>query len=342
MSVSYSRLSAVQVSTNREDQASTLELKAEEVKRDLEPGEVLVKLLFAPIHPSNINIMEGRYLYKPKLPYVGGTEGSGEVVAVANKNSRFEVGDLVIVFGNGGADTASLGGTYSTHLLRHESNLIKCSKGADPKQAALAHINPVTAIGLLDSRWSGVELKEGDWVVQNAANSAVGQCVIQVAKAYGFKTLNLVRRKELIDELKDLGADEVILDDNDSIKKYQGTCKLAFNAVGGDSAKRVSKCMKANGVMLTYGAMSKQPVVVSNSALIFFNMTYKGFHMGKWIDLIGKINYLGAAEEAVGLVCNEKLSQKIDSVYPLKDIQDAVKRALQPKRNGKVLVSLSE
>jgi len=341
MSTSYTRVSAVQVSLNREDQASTLQLQTEEVKRDLEPGEVLVKLLFAPIHPSNINIMEGRYLYKPELPYVGGTEGSGEVIAIADKDSRFAVGDLVIVVGSV-KDTSEYGGSYSTHLYRHESCLIKCSKGADPKQAAIAHINPVTALGLLDPRWSGVELKEGDWIVQNAANSAVGQCVIQVAKAYGFKTLNLVRRKELIDELKDLGADEVILDDNASIKKYQGSCKLSLNAVGGDSAKRVSKCMRANGVMLTYGAMSKQPVVVSNSALIFFNMTYKGFHVGKWLDLIGKDKFMEACKEVLDLVCKGKLVQSIDSVYPLKEIQDAVKRALQPKRNGKVLVSLSE
>jgi len=340
MSVSYTRLSAVQVSVNREDQASTLELQQDDVKQDLEPGQILVKLLFAPIHPSNINIMEGRYLYKPNLPYVGGTEGSGEVLAVADKDSRFEVGDLVIVMSNV-EDTAKLGGTYSTHLLRHESSLIKCAKGTNPKQAAISQINPVTAVGLLDPRWSGVELKEGDWVVQNAANSAVGQCVIQVAKAYGLKTLNLVRRKELIDELKDLGADEVILDDNESIGKYKGRCKLALNAVGGDSAKRVSKCMRANGVMLTYGAMSKQPVVVSNSALIFFNMTYKGFHMGKWADLVGKDNYLDACNQALDFVGNGKLVQTIDSVYPLKEIQDAVKKALQPKRNGKVLVSLS-
>lgn len=340
MSASYTRLSAVQVSVNREDQASTLELQQEEVKRDLEPGQVLVKLLFAPIHPSNINIMEGRYLYKPKLPYIGGTEGSGEVMAIADKDSRFEVGDMVVLISKV-EDTGKLGGTYSTHLLRHESSLIKCSKGADPRQAAIALINPVTAIGLLDPRWSGVELKEGDWVAQNAANSSVGQCVIQVAKANGLKTLSLVRREELIGELKDLGADEVTLDDNESIRRYQGTCKIALNAVGGDSAKRVSKCMKANGVMLTYGAMSKQPVVVSNSALIFFNMTYKGFHMGKWAELVGNDNYLDACKAAVDLVCEGKLIQKIDSVYPLKDIGDAVKKALQPKRNGKVLVSLA-
>eukprot|EP00494_Astrolonche_serrata_P007871 UN07905 len=111
-------------------------------------------------------------------------------------------------------------GCWTQKSVHHEEGLmvIKNEK-IDMQQASMAVLNPLTAWGLLDSKWHKKTLEKGDWVIQNAANSAVGRCVIQIAKHLGFKTFNVVRRKELIDELKKLGADEVVLDNDEYIAK---------------------------------------------------------------------------------------------------------------------------
>ena len=79
-------------------------------------------------------------------------------------------------------------------------------------------INPPTASLLLDE---ASDLKPGDWVVQNAANSGVGRSVIPIAKARGLKTINVVRRPELIPELEAIGGDLVVVDEDDAIDKIR-------------------------------------------------------------------------------------------------------------------------
>ena len=76
-------------------------------------------------------------------------------------------------------------------------------------------INPLTAWRMLHDF---VRLEKGDWVIQNAANSAAGRAVIQIAHELGYRTVNVVRRKELIEELRAEGGDVVLLD-NDELRE---------------------------------------------------------------------------------------------------------------------------
>src|SRR2546425_4584369 len=83
-------------------------------------------------------------------------------------------------------------------------------------------INPPTAALLLNE---SIDLRPGDWVAQNAANSGVGRSLIAIAKARGLKTINFVRRPELVPELQAVGGDLVIVDQSGGRDKNLATIR---------------------------------------------------------------------------------------------------------------------
>jgi len=155
----------------------------------------------APINPADLNAIEGKYPGKREVPAVPGFEGSGIVSEVGRNISNGSVGSLVILPHDIG--------TWREACAVKASDLVVVPPEIDPVQAAMLKINPLTAWQLLHGY---VELKSGDWVIQNAANSAAGRAVIQIAHAFGYKTVNVVRREELIEELRSEGGDVVLLD----------------------------------------------------------------------------------------------------------------------------------
>jgi len=196
-------------------------------------GEVLVRLLAAPINPADLNTIEGTYGVKPALPAVPGVEGCG--VVEASGAADFQPGDRVIFLRRAS--------TWATHTTVPADALFKVSACIDPLQAAMLKVNPATAWRLLHGFDA---LGQGDWIVQNLGNSAVGRCVIQLARDLGIRTVSFVRRTEVADDLRQLGADHVFSDDDEGLaaaKAALGGAKaaLAFNAVGGDSALRLMK-----------------------------------------------------------------------------------------------------
>lgn len=138
-----------------------------------------------------------------------------------------------------------------------------------------------------------VKLKAGDYVIQNSANSGVGRAVIEIANAYGFKTINLVRDRPDIDklkkELKDLGADIVYTEEE--FRKVgrkvanEYDIKLALNGVGGRSALAISSALVPGGSMVTYGGMSKKPSEISTTAFVFKGIKASGVAIGPWMQI---------------------------------------------------------
>jgi NADPH:quinone reductase-like Zn-dependent oxidoreductase len=297
----------------------------------LKSGEVLLEILASPINPADLNFIEGTYGIKPELPATAGMECCGKVIE--SQSERFSPGDTVIPL-------SGIGG-WADHAITHETNLIGLPTGIDPLQAAMLKVNPATAFLLLTHFET---LLAGDWVVLNAANSGVGQCTIQLAKHFGIRTLCFLRNTLLTQDLKNLGATEVF---EDSPAGYTAAldalgnarAKLAFNAVGGDSALRIMKLLALGGTHITYGAMAKKPLTVPNGPLIFNDIRLRGLWLTHWIrhsspDTVNQV-YANLAD----LVCSGKLFQNIDSTYDLADFSTALAHLNQPKRKGKVIFS---
>ena len=258
---------------------------------------VIVKMLAVPVHPSHINIIQGTYPLGPKsFPAIGGAEGIGQVIEVGNAVDRLKVGDLVY-------PARLSAGTWTTHIKENETNFdkvtLKVALEAD-KEAnqnmfnllpalSVLRVNPGTALRMLKDFVP--DMKSGDVVIQNGANSAVGQAVIQVAKTMGLVTVNVVRDRDNIDELKGelkkMGADFVWTEQElRASKEFRDNvlpkARLALNCVGGSSSTELSKCLGKGGVHVTYGGMSLKPVTAATSSLIFKDISFRGFWMSRW------------------------------------------------------------
>lgn len=299
----------------------------------LAEGGVRLKILAAPVNPADLNYIEGTYGVKPGLPAVPGIEGCGEVVE--SRDPRFAPGDRAIFLKR--ADTWADETTVPGDIL------FKLPPGLDPLQAAMLKVNPATAWRLLTGFRQPVA---GEWIAQNAANSGVGRCVIQLARTLGVRTMNFVRRPELVAELQALGADHVVLDSEDGLQEAKAVigkpgAALAFNAVGGESALRLMNLLASGGVHITFGAMARRPLTVPNGLLIFKNLELRGLWITRWIDGASASEVTEVYTRLAGHALAGELVQPVDAVFPLEDYRNALVRAAESGRHGKVLFRMS-
>ncbi len=167
-------------------------------------NEVLVAVEYAPINGSDLLTIRGQYGRLPSLPTGLGFEGVGRILSVGGEVDDLKVGDRVLL--------PSSSPSWREKVILPSTGLFPLPQNADPQQLSMLSINPPTAALLLSEY---VELKPGDWVIQNAGNSGVGRSVIAFAKDRGLRTVSLVRRQELIDELVAAGGDIVLVDERE-------------------------------------------------------------------------------------------------------------------------------
>ena len=297
---------------------------------DLPDKHVRVAFLAAPINPADLNWIEGTYGTRPALPEVPGTEGVAEVVE--SRAAGFAVGDWVIFL-----DYAH--GWQESRVVA-AADVLLVPKDVNVLDLAMLKVNPATAWLMLER----VRSMEKPVVLQNAANSGVGRCVIQIARARGWRTVNFVRNAELAAELLDLGADAVFSDDEAGLQaaklwlqQENAEIFLALNAVGGESAVRQLNLLADGATQVTYGAMGRRPVTVPNQFLIFRDMRFEGFWLSRWLKEASRDEMTAMYEELVTMMQKGQLRQAVDSVHALADFAAAFARQTAADRRGKVL-----
>ena len=298
------------------------------------PGEVVVKMEAAPINPADLNSIEGKYPIKAALPATPGMEGAGVVSEVGSAVRDLKIGRRVIL--------PHSFGTWREIAVIPADKLVAVPDEIEPVQAAMLKVNPITAWRMLHDF---VSLQPGDWLIQNAANSGAGECVIQIAHELGYKTVNVVRRAELVEELRSLGGDVVLVDGEnlrDEVTAATGRApiRLALNAVGGENALRVAKCLASDGTMVTYGAMSLQPLSIPNGMLIFKNLRFTGFWVNKWYDAASREQRAEMFTPLFEMAKRGLLRSKVEKTYPLSEAKAAVAHAAKNKRSGKIVLAL--
>lgn len=209
--------------------------------------------------------------------------------------------------------------------------------------AAMMSVNPTTAWRLLHDF---VKLKPGDWIVQNAANSILGRCVIQMANYLGFKTCNLVRREELVQTLMDLGATVVIASEEPSAEQIAERTNgvdihLGINAVGGRSVVEMAKAVAPVSTIVTVGAMGMRPLTIPNGLLIFKNVTFTGFWLKSWTQHASREQIQEMFDAVLDIASQGKLEVPVEAVYPLEEAIPAIEHASKGGRNGKVLFEMN-
>src|ERR1700752_2402366 len=211
-------------------------------------GEVLIGVEHAPINMNDLYLIQGVYPVRPALPSVVGNEGVGRVLAIGTGVDHLKVGDRVLV--------PLYSFSWRERLVAPAGGLFALPE-ADPRQLAMLGINPPTAALLLNE---SIDLRPGDWVAQNAANSGVGRSLIAIAKARGLKTINLVRRPELVPELQAIGADLVVVGEEGGFEKIKARVgddrvRLAVDGVSGKSSAVIASALSAHGTFVIYAYM---------------------------------------------------------------------------------------
>ena len=299
------------------------------------PDEAVVEMRAAPINPADINAIEGKYPGRREVPAIPGFEGAGVVVEVGANVSTITKGALVILPHNIG--------TWREALAVKASELVAVPPEIEPVHAAMLKINPMTAWRLLHDY---VDLARGDWLIQNACNSAAGRAVIQIAHELGYKTVNVVRRAELIDELRGEGGDVVLVDGEklrDEVKDATSSAaiRLGLNSVGGDSALRLANCLGFGGTLVSFGAMSLQPLKIPTGLLIFKDLRFRGIWINKWYDDATMQERMEAFKPLFDMAKRGLLKTKVEKAYPIDNAKAAVAHASQSKRSGKIIFTFA-
>ncbi|MCC7252869.1 zinc-dependent alcohol dehydrogenase family protein [Hyphomicrobium sp.] len=292
-------------------------------------GEVLVGMEYAPVNLNDLLVLQGLFPVHPELPSPVGNEGLGRVLAVGPDVSNVSVGEVVVL------PLYSL--TWRERLVVPASGVFAVPKPADLQQLSMLRINAVTAALLLSEY---ADLHPGDWIVQNAGNSAVARSVVAIAKSRGFKTISLVRRPDLIEEMITDGADASFLDDEGSFQQIsslvgQDRIRLALDGVGGPAAGRLASVLGAGGALVSYAVLGGEVAAsVSILDVIFKNLTYRGFYLDRTeYDAI----LPNVIAETADLIASGKLHVPVAAVYKIDEVGRAIEHV---QKGGKALLSL--
>ena len=292
-------------------------------------GEIVVDMEFSPINPSDLVLMRGMYGVKPNLPAPVGAEGVARVAKIGSGVTGIKEGDRVL-FPRGAS-------TWLTRAKVKADGLFALPANADPQQLSMLMVNPPTAYLMLTEY---VALKKGDWVIQSAGNSAVGRAVIAITKKMGIHTVSVVRRPELIEELKKLGADVVLVEGPDLAKRVRDATDkakimLALDSVGGPGLMPLNDCLANGGTLVAYGVMSGGPGPFFTAPNIFRDLTLKGFWLLNWFNKNSPERALEVQKQVASWIADGTIYTPVEATYPLTESKAAISHAA--KGAGKIL-----
>lgn len=298
------------------------------------PGEVRIRLTHRTINPSDLLTVTGEYGRLPPLPATPGNEGVGRIEALGEGVDRWEVGQRVIPRGSSG--------TWQEYTLAKATLLIPVHEDVSDQAAAQFIVNPVTAWVMLTQE---LGLRDGEWLLQNAAGSTLGRILVQMAQWKGYKTINLVRRREQVQELLDLGADAVIsTQDEDVVAQVMALtggkgADGALDAVGGETNSLVLRCLRPGRTLLVYGILSREPACIDTGEMLFRGLSMRGFWLSHWLRATPHEEVNSVFSELMQLMADGKIIPPVEAEYDLAKIHAAVRHAERKGNRGKVILT---
>src|SRR5258706_7923951 len=299
----------------------------------LGPEEVLISMEAAPVNPSDFLFVRGIYGIRPAFPSPVGAEGVGRVAKIGSKVDVALRGKRVLIL------PTYEQGTWADEVVVSTRNIVPVSDAGDPLQLSMIGINPASAYLLLNRY---VSLMPGGWIGQTAANSAMGQYIIKLAKLAGVKTLNVVRREEAAEQVRQSGGDRVVLQGDNLHKDIEEALSgkklsLVLDMVGGTPVGELAKSLKIGGSVVGYAAQSRQFPAISPSDFFFHGLSLHGFWLINWIRNAPRTEIQETYQKLGDLVADGSLSAAVEHVYPLEQFKEAFEQSLRSNRSGKVL-----
>ncbi len=296
------------------------------------PGQARVRTLLAAVHNHDLLTARGTYGFKPELPALAGTEAVGVIDALGEGVDHLQIGQRVA--------TGGTFGIWAEYFVANAAGLIPVPEPLTDEMAAQLVSMPFSALSLLDS----LGLSAGDWLIQNAANGAVGRMVAQLGAARGINVVGLVRRSAGVEELRASGIERIIATDHDDwraqLQEVTGGAEIrvGIDSVGGTAVGDVLSTLATNGTLVVFGAMASPTMQIASSDVIFKQATVQGF-WGSIVmrdmpaDVKGRL-----FGELVGRVLDGTLTLPVSGTFALEDFSAAVATSTAPGRVGKVLL----
>ncbi len=300
-------------------------------------GQVLVRLLAAPVNPSDLMTIRGVYTKIPKLPFTPGYEGVG----IVEKAGPGLLGTLLA--GKRVAFLSGDGGTWAEHVLLPARQVVPISKEVPDEQAASFFVNPVTAYALVRKI---LKVPAGQSLVISAAGSTLGRMVIRLSKKLGIRTVAWVRRPEVADELRQLGASKTIVGEPDNFESQIASLtggegiKYAIDCVGGQTGSAIIRALGSKGRLIVYGTMSGEPLQFSSRLLMGKGSSVEGFWLGNFMTSLSLFEKISLVRTVGKLIKEGVLASEEGKIFPLEDIAHAIREAERPGRQGKVLIRI--
>jgi len=295
--------------------------------------DVLVSMEAAPLNPSDVLLVRGLYGVRPAFPCSVGSEGVGRVTHTGSKVDVALQGKRVLIL------PTYEQGTWADQVVVPVRNIVPMSDEADPLQLSMIGINPATAYLLLNRY---VSLMPVDWIGQTAANSAMGQYIMALAKLAGVKTLNVVRREEAAEQVRQWGGDRVVLQGDNLHKDIEEALdgkklSLVLDTVGGTPVGELAKSLKAGGSIVVYGIQSGQFPAISPRDFVYRGLSLHGFWLINWLRNAPRTEIQEMYQKLGDLVADGSLSAAVEQVYPLEQFKEAFEHSLTSNRSGKIL-----
>lgn len=297
------------------------------------PGQVRVRLGARSINPSDVLTVRGQYGRRPKLPATPGYEAAGTIDAIGPGVADWTVGQRVIPLG--------VEGTWQEAIIAPETALMATPEGLPDKIACQLLANPLTAHLLL---FELLDARAGDWVVQTAAGSTLGQLMIQLAKLNGINLINIIRSRRGVDALKTAGAEHIIVtEDEDMAARFaeitgRTPITKAVDAVAGETGGKLANALGFGATLIVYGALSMAPLPIDAGRLIFRGLTVKGFWLSDWFRTVTRETRDRTLGEVAKLLATGQLVPPVEAEYDLADAHAAIAHSERPGRTGKIVL----
>lgn len=290
-------------------------------------AEVLVRVLARPINPADELLLTGRHVFQPTYPAPVGIEGVGVVV---------EAGPAATV-GVGTRVALPYGGTWAEFVSLPADVVVPVADEIPLEQAAMLCVNPMTAAGLLEG------LASGDWIALNAAHSAIGRMIIELAVRRGLNVIAAVRRPEAAAALLRMGARAVLPDDDalpTAVRAVAGLTgvRRGLDAVAGEGTGRLYRCVGDGGDLIVYGLLSDDRAILPAAEIVFRDVTVRGYSRLRGYAALTPARRSAIGAEVVAAMVKGELLSPVEARYPLEAVADALRHHGRPGRQGKILL----
>lgn len=295
-------------------------------------NQVRVKTILSPIHNHDIWTIRGTYGHKPNLPAIGGSEALGIIDAVGDGVKELTPGQRVV--------GSPITGVWAEYFLAPEEILTVVPDTISDEVGAQLGSMPFSALLLLDF----LHAEAGQWIIQNAAGGAIGKTLSILAREQGVNTISLVRDSETEKALTAQGIENVIStvskDWQQSVHELRGGASISYaiDSVGGAATEALTALLGENGLLVSFGSMSGEPMHIPAADIAFKQITVKGFWQKKINQSMAVEKRKSMMKKLISLAEEGKLKLPAEAIYPMNDIKNAVTASLQSSRKGKILI----